>query len=60
VLVIGFAAALEALGSLSSSDFIALVIPMGAMLAMAAASNRGNADAPRRAGHDRDAAGPEL
>jgi hypothetical protein len=60
VLVIGFAAALDALGSLSSSDFVALVIPLGALLAMAAAGNRGNGDAPRRAGPGRDTGGPEL
>jgi hypothetical protein len=57
ILVIGFAAALEALGSLSSSDFIALVVPLAALLAMAAA-NRGNGDTPRRHPHGRDTAGP--
>jgi hypothetical protein len=57
VLVIGFAAALEALGSLSSSDFIALVVPLAALLAMSAA-NRGNGDTPRRHAHGRDPAGP--
>ena len=57
ILVIGFAAALEALGSLSSSDFIALVVPLAALLAMAAA-NRGNGDTPHRQPPSRDTAGP--
>lgn len=57
VLVIGFAGALEALGSLSSSDFIALVVPLGAMLAMAA--GRGSDDGSRRPGRgSRGAPGP--
>jgi hypothetical protein len=46
ILVIGFAAALDALGSLTSSDFIALVVPLAAMLAMVMAVNRGNGDPP--------------
>jgi hypothetical protein len=58
VLVIGFAGALDALGSLTSSDFIALVVPLGAMIAMAAA-NRGGEDGPRRPGRGSgDAPGP--
>jgi hypothetical protein len=60
VLVIGFAGALEALGSLSASDFIALVVPMAAMLAMATAV-RGSEDGSRRGGRgDRGAPGPSL
>jgi hypothetical protein len=60
VLVIGFAGALDALGSLSSSDFIALVVPLAAMLAMATA-HRGSEDAsrrPRRGGQDDPGPGP--
>jgi hypothetical protein len=58
VLVIGFAGALDALGSLSSSDFIALVVPLAAMLAMAAAS-RGGEDGSRRPGRGgRGSSGP--
>jgi hypothetical protein len=34
VLIVGFAGALDALGNLSSSDFIALVAPLGALLAV--------------------------
>ncbi len=34
VLIVGFAGALAALGSLTSSDFIALVAPLGALLAV--------------------------
>ncbi|HEY3956521.1 MAG TPA: hypothetical protein VGM53_24385 [Streptosporangiaceae bacterium] len=49
VLVVGFAGALDALGSLSSSDFIALVVPMTALLGMAAVS-RGGGDGPPRTG----------
>jgi hypothetical protein len=51
VLVVGFAGALDALGSLSSSDFIALVVPMTALLGMAAVG-RGGGDAPPRPGRD--------
>jgi len=36
VLIVGFAAALDALGSLTSADFIALVAPLGALLAVIA------------------------
>lgn len=38
VLMIGFAGALVALGSLAASDFIALVAPLGALLAVIAAT----------------------
>jgi hypothetical protein len=45
VLVAGFAAALVALGSLGVGDFIALVAPLTAVLAVVAAT-RGNASRP--------------
>ena len=47
VLVIGFAAALVALGSLGSADFIALAVPLAALLAVAGAL-RGTDDPPRQ------------
>src|SRR5579875_2943755 len=47
ILVTGFAGALDALGTLTSSDFIALVVPLAAMLAMTAA-NRQADDGGRR------------
>jgi len=47
VLIAGFAAALVALGNLSSADFIALVAPLGAVLAVVAVA-RGMGDAPDR------------
>ena len=34
VLIVGFAGALDALGNLASSDFIALVAPLAALLAV--------------------------
>ena len=43
VLVVGFAGALDALGSLSSSDFIALVVPLAALLGVVAVA-RGTGD----------------
>jgi hypothetical protein len=46
VLVIGFAGALVALGSLSSADFIALVAPLATLLGVVAAL-RGADDVPR-------------
>ena len=49
VLVAGFAAALVALGSLASSDFIALVAPLAAVLGMVAVS-RGRTEQPARQG----------
>jgi hypothetical protein len=55
VLIIGFAGALVALGSLTSSDFIALVVPLAALLGMAAIG-RGSGDASHEPG--RGAAGP--
>lgn len=49
VLVVGFAGALVALGSLSSSDFIALVVPLTALLGMVAVG-QGSGDGPHRPG----------
>lgn len=49
VLVVGFAGALEALGTLSSSGFIALAVPLTALLGMAAVG-RGGGDEPHRPG----------
>ena len=45
VLIAGFAAALDALGNLSSSDFIALVSPLAALLSVVAVV-RGRGEAP--------------
>jgi hypothetical protein len=48
VVVIGFAAALVALGNLSSPDFIALVAPLAALLGViAVARGTGDASGPR-------------
>jgi len=52
VLVIGFAGALVALGSFTSSDFIALAVPLIALLGMAAVV-RGAGGAPGRPGRGR-------
>jgi len=52
VLVIGFAGALVALGSFTSSDFIALAVPLIALLGMAAVV-RGTGDLPGRSGRGR-------
>jgi hypothetical protein len=57
VLVIGFAGALVALGSLASSDFIALVAPLAALLAVVAVV-RGPSDAPIRHAGGQDTGGP--
>src|SRR5215470_1400575 len=51
VLIAGFAAALNALGNLSSADFIALVAPLGAVLAVVAVA-RGMGDLPSRPSND--------
>ncbi|HEY0718195.1 MAG TPA: hypothetical protein VGD68_11315, partial [Streptosporangiaceae bacterium] len=48
ILIAGFAGALAALGTLNSSDFVALVAPITALLAMAAVV-RGTGDSPARA-----------
>ena len=57
VLIVGLAAALEALGSLPSSDFIALVVPLAALLGVVTVG-RGGADARRRPGQGRAQPGP--
>ena len=49
ILIAGFAAALDALGNLSSSDFIALVCPLAALLSVVAVA-RGRGDPPASAG----------
>jgi hypothetical protein len=51
VLIVGFAAALDALGSLTSADFIALVAPLAALLGVIAVA-RGPGDAASRPGPD--------
>jgi hypothetical protein len=55
ILIAGFAAALDALGNLSSSDFIALVCPLAALLSVVAVA-RGSAGspAPHHAGNGTD------
>jgi hypothetical protein len=50
VLIAGFAAALDALGNLTSADFIALVTPLAAILAVVAVA-RGMGDPPSRSGN---------
>ncbi len=52
VMIVGFAGALDALGNFTSSDFIALVVPLAALLGVIAVV-RGNADAgdSSRPGH---------
>ena len=48
ILVIGFAAALVALGSFTSADFIALAVPLTALLVVRSSVLRGPAEAPER------------
>jgi hypothetical protein len=50
VLVVGFAGALVALGSLGSSDFIALVVPVTALLGMVAIGRGGTGEGPHPPG----------
>lgn len=57
VVIVGFAGALDALGNLASSDFIALVAPLAALLGMVAVV-RGTGDAPSRHGNGKDTARP--
>jgi hypothetical protein len=57
VMVVGFAGALDALGNLASSDFIALVAPLAALLAMVAVT-RGTDDWPGRQANGKDTARP--
>jgi hypothetical protein len=55
VLIAGFAAALDALGNLPSSDFIALVSPLAALLSVVAvARGKGEAPAPHGTGKATD------
>jgi hypothetical protein len=55
VLIAGFAASLDALGNLSSSDFIALVSPLAALLSVVAVvRSRGDAPAPHNPGKPTD------
>jgi hypothetical protein len=49
ILIIGFGAALDALGTLASADFIALVTPLAALLAVTAVARGGGADGGRPA-----------
>jgi hypothetical protein len=57
VLVVGFAGALTALGSFASSDFIALVAPLAALLGVAALT-RGTGDVPSPPATARPQPGP--
>jgi len=57
VLVIGFAGALDALGNLTSTDFIALVVPLTALLGVIAVA-RGTSDASPRPGPGKGSAAP--
>jgi hypothetical protein len=57
VLAVGLAGALDALGTLTSSDFIALVVPLTALLGIVAVA-RGTDDAPGRPGRGKGPARP--
>ena len=59
VLVIGFAGALDALGNLTSADFIALVVPLAALLGVIAAA-RGTGDAASRPDKNSSSLPPQL
>ena len=50
VLIVGFAGALNALGNFTSSDFIAVAVPLAALLGVLAVA-RGTAEAGGRPGH---------
>ncbi len=58
VLVIGFAGALDALGNLASSDFIALVAPLAALLAVALITRGTGEASSSRPAPGQDAARP--
>ncbi len=58
VMVIGFAGALDALGNLTSADFIALVVPLTALLGVITVS-RGASDLGPRPARGKSPAGPE-
>ena len=47
IMVVGFAGALDALGDLTSADFIALVVPLTALLGVLAAVRGTNDPSPR-------------
>jgi hypothetical protein len=57
VLIVGFAGALDALGNFTSSDFIALVVPLAALLAVIAVA-RGGTDAGSQGSHPGHGKGP--
>ena len=64
ILVVGFAGALDALGNLTSGDFIALVVPLTALLGVLAAVRgasepAANRNPAQRSGHDESPAWPE-
>jgi hypothetical protein len=60
VMIVGFAGALAALGSFTASSFIALAVPLAALLGVVAVA-RGTADASgRRPGRGKGPAGPRL
>ena len=58
ILVIGFAGALDALGNLTSADFIALVVPLAALLGVIAVA-RGTSDPVPRRGPGQGPASPD-
>src|ERR1022692_2157249 len=58
VLIVGFAGALDALGTLASSDFIALVAPLAALLGVVAVA-RGTGDASGHPGDGKGTARPK-
>jgi hypothetical protein len=59
VLIVGFAGALDALGSFTTSDFIALAVPLAALLGVVAVA-RGTGDTTGRPGKGKGGAGPRL
>jgi hypothetical protein len=59
VLIVGFAGALDALGSFTTSDFIALAVPLAALLGVVAVA-RGTGEASGRPGKGKGPAGPRL
>ena len=59
ILIIGFAGALIALGSLTSSDFIALAVPLAAVLGVVAAVRR-TGEEPSRHGSGKGTAKPRF
>ena len=56
VLIVGFAGALNALGNFTSSDFIAVAVPLAALLGVLAVA-RGTAEAGARPGHGHGSSG---